>query len=109
MPEGDRSLAGEGLGALLLRTCTHSPAPPLSQSRLGEECGTASSLREKATQRHLPGGGGRGRACPPWGLMTWPRRRWRKQRGKEAKAGVRGHRKKDGAMGQSHHWPAPGV
>lgn len=91
MPEGDRSLAGGSLGALLLRTCTHSPAPPLSQSMLGEECGTASSLRPfvpcpfgRKQRRDVFLGGG-GRACPPWRFMTWPRRGRSKQRGKEAK------------------------
>ena len=80
----------------------HSPAPPLSQSRLGEECGTASSLRpfrRKQRRDVFLGAGGVGRACPPWGFMTWPRRGRRKQRGKEAKARVRQHRKKDGAWG----------
>jgi len=111
VPEGDRSLAGGSLGALLLRTRTHSPAPPLSQSMLGEECGTASSLRplslrEKATQRRLPGGWGEG--LPTLEIYDLAPQREEQAERKGGK-GVRGHRKKEGAVGQSHHWPAPGV
>ena len=79
------------------------PAPQDPHTLSSTTAPTASSLREKAMQRQSSWG-----ACPPWGFRTRPRRQRRKQRGKEAKARMRGLRKKD-RMQRSHRWPAPGV